>query len=74
MPPVRITPESTAPSLPSAHAHRWRIAEQAGACSAGRCDCGEERAFQNGWEGDAGFGLRGGSWIGRREREGPTRN
>lgn len=70
MPALRITDSTDA--LPAAHVHRWRIAEQAGVSSAGRCDCGEERAFQNGWEGDSGFGLRGGSWLGR--REGATRN
>jgi hypothetical protein len=73
--PLAVQPlGSFATPLPGAHVHRWRIAEQAGACSEGHCDCGEERVFQNGWEGDAGFGLRGGGWLSRREREAPTPN
>lgn len=56
---------------PIPHVHRWRIGEQAGARSAGLCDCGEERAFQNGWEGDGSLRLRSGSWLARREAENP---
>lgn len=53
----------------SAHVHHWRIAEQSGARSVGRCDCGVERAFRNSWDGDSDLRLHPGSWATRRQRE-----
>ncbi len=47
------------------HVHRWRIDEQAGAASTGRCGCGTERSFQNGWDTDSGLQLSG-NWLRRR--------
>ncbi len=35
---------------PGDHAHRWRIAAQAGPRSQGICDCGAERSFANSHE------------------------
>jgi hypothetical protein len=71
--PVEATLVASSTQSAPAHVHRWRIDEQAGVSSAGRCSCGEERAFQNGWEGD-GSSLRGGGWIGHRTREIPNRS
>lgn len=55
--------------LEETHFHRWRIDEQAGAFAAGRCECGMERAFRNGWDGDGTTQLRSATWrrTGRRE-------
>jgi hypothetical protein len=32
------------------HAHHWRIGGQGGPTSAGICDCGAQKQFQNGWD------------------------
>jgi hypothetical protein len=55
------------------HPHRWRIDEQQGAQSRGRCACGAERDFENGWSDDSRFRLSGGGWTShRREPVGAT--
>jgi len=57
------------PVSPDLHVHRWRIDEQGAAHSAGRCRCGVERVFENGWEGDRDVHLQSGGRFGRRQRE-----
>jgi hypothetical protein len=49
---ILIPAASLVAAYPTAHTHRWRIAEQGAARSAGRRRCGRERLFENGWEGD----------------------
>ena len=51
-----------------AHAHRWRIEEQGGPVSAGRCDCGSQQEFNNGWDGDLSSRLRNGGWFDQKSR------
>jgi hypothetical protein len=40
-------------TVPTEHAHRWRIEGQGGATSQATCACGAEKAFQNGWGRDS---------------------
>ena len=57
------------PVLPiEAHTHRWRIDEQGGASSSGRCECGLQQEFNNGWDGDLTARLRNGGWADQRSR------
>jgi hypothetical protein len=39
----------SSPEPSASHAHRWMIAPQDGATSSGRCECGAERRFANGF-------------------------
>ena len=48
-PSIETTDLASAFAAP-AHAHRWRIEEQAGPQSPGCCSCGESRDFTNGWD------------------------
>jgi hypothetical protein len=69
--PPAIAPSDSQPTAP--HAHHWRIDEQGEAGSIGHCPCGEERLFQNGWDGDSGHRLRSGGWLAaNRARKGTT--
>lgn len=67
-------PRTDVPADPQPpHIHRWRIEEQGSAGSIGHCPCGEERVFQNGWDGDSGSRLRSGGWLAaNRARKGNT--
>ena len=71
--PIRTQPDdSSHDETPEEHVHRWRIDEPGGAQSAGRCSCGVERAFQNGWEGDGANKLGSSSWLTARRRGAAT--